>query len=339
LAVGGWHDGYRNTMGHLVENLSAPCKAIAGPWNHKYPHIGEPGPQIDFLGEMLRWWDHWLKGIDRGVQDDPAYRAYVMDSVRPEVSFSHRPGRWVGVAGPNGQGTRVLAFSGTALADQAGPVGRSVATDVSCGQGTGEYFPFGFGPGELPDDQSADDAKSLCFDSDVLNGPLDILGRARVRVLVASDEPAAQVAVRLNDLRPDGSSALIAHGFLNLRQRLGADRMDDLPVGQVVEAEVVLDQAAYHLPAGHRLRVAISPSYFPFVWPEAKPVVLTVEGGELVLPVLSDEGSDVEFAAAKGAPPIAYERLTPRVEEKLLHKDGAVWQQVISGQDGVVRDP
>ena len=55
LSVGGWHDGYRNTIAHLVENLDAPVKGIVGPWNHKYPHIGVPGPQIDFLGEMLRW--------------------------------------------------------------------------------------------------------------------------------------------------------------------------------------------------------------------------------------------------------------------------------------------
>ena len=39
LAVGGWHDGYRNTIAHLLENLDAPVKGIVGPWIHKYPHL------------------------------------------------------------------------------------------------------------------------------------------------------------------------------------------------------------------------------------------------------------------------------------------------------------
>ena len=116
LSVGGWHDGYRNTIAHLVENLDAPVKGIVGPWNHKYPHIGMPGPQIDFLGEMLRWWDHWLKGINRGVTADPAYRAYVMESVKPEVSFVERAGRWVGLDQARGSGLRAWPFNGASLA-------------------------------------------------------------------------------------------------------------------------------------------------------------------------------------------------------------------------------
>ncbi len=339
LSVGGLHDGYRNTVAHLVENLDAPVKGILGPWNHKYPHIGMPGPQIDFLDEMLRWWDHWLKGIDRGVDDDPAYRVYVMDSMKPEVSFEHREGRWLGLDQARGAGERNWAFSGGALADVAGPVGRTVETDVACGQGTGEYFPFGFGPGELPDDQSGDDAKSLCFDGDVLGEDLEIVGAAKVGLRIASDQARAQVAVRLNDLRPDGSSALIAHGFLNLRHREGHDRVVDMPVGMTVNVEVVLDQAAYRIPAGHRLRVAISPSYFPFVWPEEKAVNLTVEAGSLRLPVLNGEGVDVAFDPAKGAEPLTFARHSKRVERKEMGRNGEVWRQEIIGDDGLIENP
>jgi putative CocE/NonD family hydrolase len=339
LSVGGWHDGYRNTIAHLVENLDAPVKGIVGPWNHKYPHIGVPGPQIDFLGEMLRWWDHWLKGIDRGVEDDPAYRVYVMDSVKPEVSFDARPGRWIGLEQPKGAGERVWALSGEALADTAGPVSRSVGTNVACGQGTGEYFPFGFGPGELPDDQSADDAMSLCFDGAALSEDLEIVGAARVALRIASDQPRAQVAVRLCDLRPDGTSALIAHGFLNLRHRGGHDRVVDMPLYKSVDVEVVLDQAAYRIPAGHRLRVAISPSYFPFAWPEEEEVTLSIEAGVLTVPVLEGEGAEVPFDAAKGAEPIEFKRYSERVETKETSCVGGVWRQEIVGDDGLVENP
>lgn len=328
LTVGGWHDGYRNTMAHLVENLDAPVKGIVGPWNHKYPHIGVPGPQIDFLGEMLRWWDHWLKGIDRGVEEDPAYRVYLMESVAPEVSFEHRAGRWIGLEQARGAGVWRWAFG-------SGEVG----TDVTCGQGTGEYFPFGFGPGELPDDQTADDEKSLCFDGAVLEEPMEIVGATKVKLRLASDQARAQVAVRLCDLRRDGTSALIAHGFLNLRHRDGHDRVVDMPVGEAVDVEVVLDQAAYRIPAGHRLRVAISPSYFPFVWPEDEMVTLKIEAGSVTIPVLEGEGSEVSFDGPKGAAPIDFTRHSERVERKELVCDDGVWRQEIVGDDGLIENP
>jgi len=91
LSIGGWHDGYRNTISHLVENISAPVKGIVGPWNHKYPHYAGPKPAIGFLQEAKRWWDKWLKGDETGVEHDPAYRAYLMDSVAPKRWFHARP--------------------------------------------------------------------------------------------------------------------------------------------------------------------------------------------------------------------------------------------------------
>ena len=71
LAVGGWLDGYTPTIINLVENLKAPCKGLIGPWGHKEPHRGVPGPAIDFLRECKRWWDQWLKGIETGRREGP----------------------------------------------------------------------------------------------------------------------------------------------------------------------------------------------------------------------------------------------------------------------------
>ena len=102
LAMGGMHDGYRNTVPLLAANLTAPIKGVAGPWSHKYPHISTIEPSIDYLGEALRWWDHWLKGVDTGVDRDPGYRVYVMDSVRPRPKPPSSPR-------PLGRGAR-LAF-------------------------------------------------------------------------------------------------------------------------------------------------------------------------------------------------------------------------------------
>jgi len=95
LSVGGWHDGYRNTIAYLVSNLSSPVKGIVGPWIHKYPHYAGPQPAIGFLQECLRWWDRWLKDAPNNAEHDPAYRAWVMDSVKPKRWLPERSGRWI----------------------------------------------------------------------------------------------------------------------------------------------------------------------------------------------------------------------------------------------------
>src|SRR6201999_2362908 len=77
------------------ENLRCPRKGLIGPWAHKYPHIATPQPAIDFLGEALRWWDHWLKGRDTGILREPMMQVWLQDSVRPSSVLPERPGRWV----------------------------------------------------------------------------------------------------------------------------------------------------------------------------------------------------------------------------------------------------
>ncbi|PSL21229.1 CocE/NonD family hydrolase [Shimia abyssi] len=342
LSVGGWHDGYRNSIAHLVNNLDAPVKGLVGPWNHKYPHFAVPGPQIDFLGEMLQWWDRWLKGVENGVEDLPAYRAWLMDSVKPQVSYEARPGRWIAMRDLEHElHTESWHLTADGLSDAAGAAGQKVFPALGCGQATGEYFPFGFGPGELPGDQRGDDALSCCFDGDVTDEARDIVGAPVVRLRLRSDKPSAQVAVRLCDLRPDGTSALISHGVLNLRQRNGREALQDLPVGELVEGEVVLDQCAYRLPVGHRLRVAISTSYWPFMWPEAEMATLEIASGDLRLPVRAlAAGDEWTFELPRSAKPLEEVRVRAGCESKRVIRDSATREirLEIEGDDGAVRD-
>lgn len=341
LSVGGWNDGYRNTISHLVSNLDAPVKGLIGPWNHKYPHIGEPGPQVDFLGEMLRWYDHWLKGRDTGVEADPDLRAYVMDSARPEVGFTHREGRWLGVSWPLATPPDTLALNGTRLDATPGPVDRMLETRLTCGQYTGEFFPFGFGPGELPDDQTPEDALSLCFDGDALDAPMDLLGGPELDLTLSADQAHGQLAVRLCDLRPDGTSALITYGFLNLRQRNGHGQSDPIIPNEAMQVRVTLDQCGYRLEPGHRLRIAISASYWPFVFPCGTDTRYRVTGGALRLPVLADgTGVPCTFGGPVMAKPRPTKRLSDRVETKQVTQDPKTGNliQRIHGDDGLTED-
>ena len=77
FAVGGWADFYTNAIPRLLESLTAPRLGLIGPWGHGYPHPARAGPAIDFLKNSLRWWDHWLKGRDTGIMQEPLLRAWM----------------------------------------------------------------------------------------------------------------------------------------------------------------------------------------------------------------------------------------------------------------------
>ncbi|MDP2080024.1 MAG: CocE/NonD family hydrolase [Pseudotabrizicola sp.] len=293
LSIGGWADNYMNTVDALVRNVGA--KGIVGPWVHQYPHTAVPGPAIGFLQEAVRWWDRWLKGVENGAETDPAMRAYMLHSAPPDASAPHRVGHWVAEAkwpSPNVE-QRVLTLlpgrGGAALneylgQDETADFVRIVSTPQQLGLSAGEFFPMGLNA-EMPGDQAADDALSLCFDGDVLEHPVSLLGSARLRLTVSSDQPLGFVVARLCDVGPDGGSVRIAHGMLNLCHRDSRETPQPMTPGRSEDVVFDLDQMAYRLAPGHRLRLALSNSYWPFVWPSPSQAVLMLSQGSLTLPV------------------------------------------------------
>ncbi|EEE37998.1 X-Pro dipeptidyl-peptidase family protein [Rhodobacteraceae bacterium KLH11] len=284
LAVGGWGDAYKNTVPLLVEQLDAPVKGIIGPWVHKYPHFATPEPRIGFLQEALRWWDHWLKGIDTGVESDPDYRAYLMDGVRPARWYTERPGHWITEdrGATSHLPTVTLALSDKGLGE-AGPLSAKIRSPHHCGLDGGEYCAIWLGP-DMPGDQRADDALSACFDSAPLDQDMDIVGAPRLRLRLGSDKAQAQIAVRLNHVHPDGASTRVTYGVLNLTHRDSHTAPTALTPGKLYEIELDLDHIAYRVPKGHRLRIAISSAYWPLIWPSPETAELNLTEGEITLP-------------------------------------------------------
>jgi putative CocE/NonD family hydrolase len=304
LAVGGWADPYRNTVFRLLTNLSSPVQGIVGPWCHQYPDTqSEPGPAIGFLQETLRWWDHWLKWIPNDVTEESALRAWMQDSVRPATRYATRPGRWVtepGWPSPNVSRLR-MPLPSMAFRD---PV--PVATPQHCGIDAGRFFPYG-NPADLPPDQREEDGRSVCFDTPPLGEHTAILGLPEVALRIEAGGPA-NVVVRLCDVAPDGSSTLVTRGCLDLRKRAGMDRIVDPVPGDVVEVSIPMTAIAWEFPPGHRIRLAVSTSYWPWVWPYpvAAEVNLHIGGSALVLPVRAPDAPSqpVVFEPPEQAPPM-----------------------------------
>ncbi len=319
---GGWADNYMNTVSALVRNCAGPVKGIVGPWVHQYPHTAVPGPRVGFLQEALRWWDRWLKDLPNGAEDDPAYRVYMLHSEPPNASAPHRDGHWVaeGVWPSPQVQRRALQLGDAGLIDGKGDSfdPREIATPQHLGLHTGEFFPMGLNA-EMPGDQATDDAMSVCFDGDVLTEALDLLGAARVQLRLQSDQPLGFVVARLCDVAPDGSSVRIAHGMLNLCHRDSMANPRPMVPGEEVTVAFDIDQMAYRLAPGHHFRLALSNSYWPFVWPSPKAGRLTLTGGSLDLPVYHGAGAEWVPPPAEHASPwkhkVLHQGKTTRVVE------------------------
>ena len=309
LAVSGWPDGYCNAVPRLLENLSAPRRGLIGPWGHTYPNVGKPGPAIGFLQECLGWWDHWLKGVDNGVMEQPMLRAWMQDSEPPKASYHERQGRWV--AEETWPSPRIEPRTYHLNSDGLGLAAGSAATlmvssPLTLGVASGEWDPYGAGP-DMPVDQRADDGGSLVFDSGPLDDTVEILGRPWVTLRLAADRPSAMVAVRLCDVFPDGASARVTYGLLNLTHRNGHDRVETLEPGRAYTVRVKLDDVAYAFPPGHRIRVAVSTALWPIAWPSPEIVTLSLEAGagalELpVRPAAADDATPPVFEPAESSP-------------------------------------
>jgi uncharacterized protein len=348
LAVSGWADGYSNAVLRMLERLTCERKGLIGPWSHKYPHLGQPGPAIGFLQEILRWWDHWLKDVSNDVTSDPMLRVWMQDSVPPSTAYAERPGRWVGEqAWPSSTVTtepRPLARHRLAEYDDEVQEERlTVESPLTVGQFAGKWCSYN-APPDLPYDQREEDGGSLVFDSDVLDGRYEILGTPVLYLDFAVNRPNAMVAVRLSDVAPDGRATRVTYGLLNLAHRDGHDTPRALEPGQRYRVAVQLNGCAHSFAVGHRIRLSVSTSYWPLAWPAPEPVCLEVFSGTstLLLPVRPAPASEAlsrAFGEPEGAEPIAVRQVEPGTQRWTVRRDLVGYESALEVVNdlGVVR--
>ena len=312
LAVGGWNDAYTNAVPRLVGTVRSPVKGIIGPWAHKYPHFAVPEPRIGFLQEALRWCNRWLKDAPTGVEQEPAFRTYIMQVQRPGASVTHIGGRWVGdSAWPQAAQGQRLYLNAQGLTSQSAPKAKhTVRSPQHTGADSGEYCIIWLGP-EFPGDQRQDDSGSLTFDGAALKQDIDLVGAPVLTLQLSVDQPVANVAVRLNSIWPDGAVSRLTYAVANLTHLHGTashEQPQALEPGKVYTVRIQLDDVAYRVPKGHRLRVSLSTSYWPLIWPAPQPVTLTVHSGasHIDLPVRAKKRGEKtpQFAPPEAAAPV-----------------------------------
>jgi putative CocE/NonD family hydrolase len=292
LIIAGWADYYINAAVRWFQHLTVPKKLIVGPWPHTPPDAATPGPRIDFMREVTRWFAQWLADEPTGILDEPPVTLYVQASRRPEAAIDVAPGFWrfEDALPPARVQPRAWFLGARADLVNRPPVADHVASR--------RYVPFvgfadmGFGGSGVGwGEQGANEAFSLTYTSRPLARDLEILGFPRIELYVSATAPVAFFAVRLCDVAPDGTSMLVTKGLLNVTRRAGMDQAEPLVPDQVYRLEFDLNATSWLFPRGHRIRIAVSGADFPEVWPSPYACDLRVHTGSafpsrLTLPVV-----------------------------------------------------
>ena len=315
LAITGWADAYVNTPLILVENLNAPTKALIGPWEHRYPHISKIDP-ADAHSQIIGWFDRWLKDEANGAETLPDFRFFMQEHDEPTKANKPRKGRWVAEDSWPSKNVREQVFylNGDRLANSQKSETRVVNTPAHVGLSSGYFCPGMRIDNELPGDQAVDDALCCCFNL-LLDAPLEILGRPRLKLTFRVDQPVAQIVARLCDVAPNGVSQRISYRPFNLTHHRSHENPEPLVSEQTYEVEFELNSCAHRLREGHVLRLALSTSYWPIVWPAPRPVEITLDCASchLTLPIRNAkvEIEPANPSAPKPFPVLACEVLRP----------------------------
>jgi putative CocE/NonD family hydrolase len=277
--IGGWMDEYVDPVLRMQERCTAPCRSLIGNWVHSLPDDAYPGPNLDWLHEMVRFFDHWLKGIDNEVMDEPGFVYFRREYADPEPFPAAWPGAWVAETSfpPADAGERILRLAG----GDAPLVGRLLGQEAPAPEpsvesfrhratiGTRASLSWGAGgaPNGLARDLRADEALIPTFTSATLEESIDILGFPAAILAWESSAPVATAVVRLMDVAPDGTSSQVSAGILNLTHRTSHADPEPLEPGVVTEVRVPMRACAYRFEPGHRIRLSVASSFWPVIWP------------------------------------------------------------------------
>ena len=287
MIVAGWADGYRNNTFRTFEALKCEKSLLLGPWSHSSPSTSRPGPHIDLVAVMIVWFNRWLKNSDEAnkktVPSEPPIRIFIRHSTRPNPDLAMFNGEWRYEDSwpPKRLQTKVLTITGPGVDVIATKSDVGAAAWNSCAGG----LPWG-----QPDDQREDDAWSLTYEWPVDKNSIEVIGHALAKLRLAVDQPVASLSVKLCDVFPDGTSALVTRGFLNLCHRKSSTNPTALTPGRFEDITIEFEATSWVFPVGHKIRLSITGADWPNIWSPPQQFSLQVERQSLELNLSIVEG-------------------------------------------------
>jgi predicted acyl esterase len=277
MHIGGWYDihsqplidAYAGLQEHGAPGARGRQKLVMNAAAHVSPVKGatfpnDPSGPWQSPDRAIRWFDHWLKGADNGVEREPTVRYYLMgDFANPAA-----PGnRWREAEAwpPASTPLRLYLQPNGGLAPQA--PGQSGSRDYA-------YDPYDavptLGGNNLAMDSGPMDQRPVSRRPDVLrfvgeplSAPLEVAGHVFADLWVSTDAEDTDVIVKLVDIHPDGFEALVHDQGLRLRHRNGLESQARVTPGEVYPIRVDLWSTALVFDKGHRIAVLIQSSNWP----------------------------------------------------------------------------
>ncbi len=276
--VGGWYDifgkGSVSNFMYLQEKGKRGArgnqKLFMGPFGHgslagdlDYANAGIQ----DIMKDELRWFDHWLKGEENGIMDEPAVSYYMMASARKGALSDKNQYLQSSVWPPKAKTTRYYLHTGGTL-NTATP---GAETPVAYQFDPKNPVPT-FGGSNLigdkgPMDQRAvgERADYLRFQTEPLADDVAIAGPVTMELYAATDGPDTDFMVKLVDVYPDGYEAVVLDNPIRARFRYGREPKDEalMTPGMPAKFEIDLWHTAITFEKGHRIAVHVTSSNFP----------------------------------------------------------------------------
>ncbi len=275
------HGGIANFCGlrrqAMTESARAAQKLLIGPWAHLFPYTSPtstgtgdidfgPNALIDLHEIQLRWFDHWLKGIDTEILDEPPVRIFVMGENRWRHEHEWPLARTRYTPYYLRSGGRANTASGDGALDPRPPgdeppdhfvydPGDPVPT---CG---GNTLILVMGVQDQRAVETRDDV--LVFTSAAVPDPLEVTGPIAVTLYASSTAPDTDFTAKLVDVRPDGYCQNLADGIVRARYRDSRVAPALLTPGQVSRFTIDCWATSHVFLPGHRVRLEISSSNFP----------------------------------------------------------------------------
>lgn len=269
----GWWD-HCSSIAHLegmrknarTAEARSGSQLVIGPWNHSQQGVRRvggfdfgPSAEVDLVDLHIRWFDHWLKGLDNGVGDDPPVRYFVLGSNTWKSSESWPP--------PNRGEVHFYLRGGGGLTLEVPDAPTDQTPD------TYNYDPRDPVPTLWDRDvlyTVPADRRRLEHRGDILRyvtlplaADLEIAGNPQVLLYAASSAPDTDFFASLSDQSPDGACLEVSSGMVRARHRNGLDRRDGLTPGEVTVFRIRLNPIACRFIQGHRIRLEITSSDFP----------------------------------------------------------------------------
>ncbi len=279
LDFSGYFDHCNGSIDHLPGMQANAATALAreqsklilGPYNHggfgtrKFGDIDfGPAAQFDITDIIIRWFDHWLKGLDNGVDREPPLRYLVMGSGQWKSAETWPP--------PGAEPAEYFLHSD----GQANPVSAcgSLSRELPCDE-PGDAYTFDprdptptlwtVGLFTLPSDRRKleyrDDILYYC--TEPLTEEVEIAGHPQVVLYASSSAPDTDFFARLVDEDPEGIALEICYGMVRARHRNSWEQEELIEPGEAVEYRIELGATACRFQKGHRIRLEICSADFP----------------------------------------------------------------------------